>query len=123
MSSQDKDKRRPGEQGFDPTSLYVPEAAFRDKTLSPFECQYWKVKKVCFCGPRLDLVMIYRRNDPPSLPQDYWDTILFFKKGKFYELYENDAGSSLLHAFVAPAPEPLTFLTLWLQRPASASLT
>lgn len=34
---------------------------------SPFETQYWQIK------------------------QNLWDTIVFFKKGKFYELYENDA--------------------------------
>lgn len=34
---------------------------------SPFEKQYWEIK------------------------QKFWDTIVFFKKGKFYELYEKDA--------------------------------
>lgn len=26
------------------------------------------------------------------MKQDHWSTVLFFKKGKFYELYEKDAG-------------------------------
>lgn len=34
---------------------------------SPFEKQYWEIK------------------------QHHWNSIVFFKKGKFYELYENDA--------------------------------
>ncbi|KAH8726781.1 muts domain V-domain-containing protein [Phaeosphaeriaceae sp. PMI808] len=40
---------------------------FGDKGFSPFERQYWEIKS------------------------KFWDTIVFFKKGKFYELYEKDA--------------------------------
>jgi DNA mismatch repair protein MSH6 len=38
-----------------------------ERGFSPFERQYWDIKK------------------------KLWDTVVFFKKGKFYELYENDA--------------------------------
>jgi len=41
--------------------------------LTPFERQYWKIKS------------------------QYFDTILFFQKGKFYELYEHDAGKIFLN--------------------------
>ncbi|KAJ2140842.1 DNA mismatch repair protein msh6 [Coemansia sp. RSA 678] len=56
---------RPGDSGYDKRTLLVPKAAW-DK-FSPFERQYWEIK----C--------------------QHWDTVVFFKKGKFYELYENDA--------------------------------
>ena len=61
----DMDGNRPGEPEYDPRTIYVPPMAMAG--FSPFEKQYWEIK------------------------QKYWDTIVFFKKGKFYELYENDA--------------------------------
>lgn len=47
--------RSPGEPGYDPNTLYIPKHYF-EKVFTPFEKQYWLVK------------------------QDFWDTILFFKK-------------------------------------------
>ncbi|AEO59871.1 hypothetical protein MYCTH_2308482 [Thermothelomyces thermophilus ATCC 42464] len=61
----DGNKNPPGHPDFDPTSIYIPPMA--ERGFSPFEKQYWDIKK------------------------NLWDTIVFFKKGKFYELYENDA--------------------------------
>lgn len=61
----DKDKRTPDDPEYDKRTIYVPPMAWNK--FSPFEKQYWEIK------------------------QNLWDTILFFKKGKFYELYENDA--------------------------------
>jgi len=61
----DKEGNRPGEEKYDPRTLYIPPGAW--KTFSAFEKQYWEIK------------------------QNLWDTILFFQKGKFFELYENDA--------------------------------
>jgi DNA mismatch repair protein MSH6 len=61
----DGNKNPPGHPDFDPTSIFVPSHAFNN--FSPFEKQYWEIKK------------------------NLWDTVVFFKKGKFYELYENDA--------------------------------
>ena len=61
----DIDKNRPGHPDYDPRTVYVPKSAWA--SFSPFEHQYWEIK------------------------QRHWDTIVFFKKGKFYELYENDA--------------------------------
>ena len=61
----DADRNAPGHPDFDPRTVYIPPAAWRE--FSPFEKQYWEIK------------------------QKFWDTIVFFKKGKFYELYENDA--------------------------------
>ena len=63
----DANKRLPSDPLYDPRSLYIPESVFQ--TLSPFESQFWRVK------------------------QKHFDTIVFFKKGKFYELYEMDAGT------------------------------
>lgn len=54
-----------GSPGYDGRTLYIPNNYWTKFT--PFEKQYWEHKAKLF------------------------DTILFFKKGKFYELYENDA--------------------------------
>ena len=62
---QDIDRHPPGHPDYDPRTVYIPPNAFAN--FSPFEKQYWEIK------------------------QKFWDTIVFFKKGKFYELYENDA--------------------------------
>ena len=61
----DKDKRSPGDPDFDTRTIFIPPGAWNN--FSPFEKQYWAIK------------------------QNLWDTIVFFKKGKFYELYEKDA--------------------------------
>ncbi|SPO40682.1 related to MSH6 - DNA mismatch repair protein [Pseudozyma flocculosa] len=61
----DKDGKRPGEPDYDPRTVHIPASAWKDFT--PFEVQFWKIK------------------------QNHFDTVLFFQKGKFYELYEDDA--------------------------------
>ncbi|PSN60696.1 DNA mismatch repair protein Msh6 [Corynespora cassiicola Philippines] len=61
----DADRNPPDHPDYDPRTIYVPPSSFN--SLSPFEKQYWEIKK------------------------KFWDTVVFFKKGKFYELYENDA--------------------------------
>ena len=61
----DMDRNPPGHPDYDPRTVYIPPFAWAK--FSPFEKQYWEIK------------------------QKFWDTIVFFKKGKFYELYENDA--------------------------------
>ena len=62
---QDADRNSPEHPDYDPRTVFIPPYAW--KVFSPFEKQYWEIK------------------------QKFWDTIVFFKKGKFYELYENDA--------------------------------
>ncbi|KAF8542522.1 muts domain V-domain-containing protein [Trichophaea hybrida] len=62
---QDADKNPKGHPDYDPRTLYIPSAAWR--VFSPFEKQYWEIKAKLY------------------------DTVVFFKKGKFYELYEDDA--------------------------------
>ncbi|WVQ80465.1 hypothetical protein IAT38_002570 [Cryptococcus sp. DSM 104549] len=61
----DKDKNRPDHPDYDPRSIYIPAKSWKDFT--PFEKQFWEIK------------------------QNHYDTVLFFQKGKFYELYEDDA--------------------------------
>ncbi|KAE8355631.1 muts domain V-domain-containing protein [Aspergillus coremiiformis] len=61
----DIDGHSHGHPDYDPRTLYIPPLAWAK--FSPFEKQYWEIK------------------------QKFWDTVVFFKKGKFYELYENDA--------------------------------
>ncbi|KAF2859047.1 DNA mismatch repair protein Msh6 [Piedraia hortae CBS 480.64] len=61
----DADKNPPDHPDYDPRTLYIPPMQWTK--FSPFEKQYWEIKK------------------------NFWDTVVFFKKGKFYELYENDA--------------------------------
>ncbi|KAF7722208.1 DNA mismatch repair protein msh6 [Apophysomyces ossiformis] len=53
-----------GSPNYDPRTLYIPKSAWAGFT--PFEKQFWEVKS------------------------KHWDTVVFFKKGKFYELYEKD---------------------------------
>ncbi|GJE94869.1 MutS family DNA mismatch repair protein [Phanerochaete sordida] len=65
LDVRDKDGARPNEQGYDPRTLYIPPKAW--KTFTPFEKQFWEIK------------------------QNHFDTVLFFQKGKFLELYEEDA--------------------------------
>ncbi|KAK0113572.1 DNA mismatch repair protein msh6 [Cadophora gregata f. sp. sojae] len=62
---QDIDRNPIGHPDYDPRTVYIPPGAW--VKFSPFEKQYWEIK------------------------QKFWDTVVFFKKGKFYELYENDA--------------------------------
>ena len=61
----DADGNLPDHQDYDPRTLYIPPFAW--SKFSPFEKQYWEIK----C-----------KN---------YDTIVFFRKGKFYEIFENDA--------------------------------
>ncbi|GAB7358302.1 hypothetical protein MBLNU230_g2376t1 [Neophaeotheca triangularis] len=63
----DIDRNPPDHPDYDPRTLYIPPLAWGKNGFSPFERQYWEIK------------------------QKFWDTIVFFKKGKFYELYEKDA--------------------------------
>ncbi|KAF5351341.1 hypothetical protein D9758_008002 [Tetrapyrgos nigripes] len=65
LDVKDKDGRRPGDPKYDPRTLFIPPKAWKDFT--PFEKQFWEIK------------------------QNHNDTILFFQKGKFFELYEDDA--------------------------------
>ncbi|KAK3067161.1 DNA mismatch repair protein msh6, partial [Teratosphaeriaceae sp. CCFEE 6253] len=61
----DADRLPPDHPDHDPRTLFIPPGSFNE--LSAFEKQYWEIKK------------------------SYMNTIVFFKKGKFYELYEMDA--------------------------------
>jgi DNA mismatch repair protein MSH6 len=61
----DADKNPVGHPDYDPRTLYIPPHSLN--ALSAFEQQYWKIKS------------------------KFMDTVVFFKKGKFYELYEDDA--------------------------------
>ena len=54
-----------GSPDYDPRTLLIPSSAW--KTFTPFEKQFWEIKS------------------------KHFDTVVFFKKGKFYELYEQDA--------------------------------
>ena len=65
QSPKDKNLNEPGSPEYDASSIYIPPKQW--KQFTPFEEQYWRIK----C--------------------DLYDTVVFFKKGKFYELYENDA--------------------------------
>ncbi|KAM0676835.1 hypothetical protein BDAP_002554 [Binucleata daphniae] len=65
VNLQDKNQNEFTSDFYDPSSLFISENDY--KKFTPFEKQFWDIKK------------------------EYFDTIIFFKKGKFYELYENDA--------------------------------
>lgn len=61
----DINKKRPGDADYDPRTLYVPQS-FLDKQ-TPAMRQWWILKS------------------------NHMDSVLFFKVGKFYELYHMDA--------------------------------
>jgi DNA mismatch repair protein MSH6 len=61
----DADKNPPDHPDYDPRTLFIPDSQWNKFTA--FEKQYWEIK----CK--------------------LYDTVVFFKKGKFYELYEDDA--------------------------------
>ncbi|KAG7886366.1 hypothetical protein KL938_000019 [Ogataea parapolymorpha] len=61
----DADGRSESDPDYDPRTLYIPKSAWSKFTA--FEKQYWEIKS------------------------KMWDSIVFFKKGKFFELYEKDA--------------------------------
>ena len=65
LNVKDKDGHEPDDPDYDGRTIHIPRSAW--DSFSPFENQFWKIK------------------------QNHYDTILFFQKGKFYELYENDA--------------------------------
>ncbi|CAN3362434.1 DNA mismatch repair protein Msh6p [Diutina catenulata] len=65
LTIKDAAKRTQDHPDYDPRTLYIPASAWQKFTA--FERQYWEIKS------------------------KMWDTVVFFKKGKFYELYENDA--------------------------------
>lgn len=65
VNVKDANGNRPDSPEYDPRTLYIPPGAWNKFT--PFEKQFWEIKSKLM------------------------DTVVFFKKGKFYELYEGDA--------------------------------
>lgn len=65
IDERDAQRRTKDDPEYDPRTLYIPSSAWSKFT--PFEKQYWEIKS------------------------SMWDCIVFFKKGKFFELYEKDA--------------------------------
>lgn len=61
----DAQKRRPNDPDYDSRTLYIPDS-FMNKQ-SPGHQQWWRMKAA------------------------YYDTVLLFKIGKFYEMYHMDA--------------------------------
>ena len=61
----DSQKRRPTDKGYDPSTLFIEPRYLSQMT--NFDRQYWEIKS------------------------KHFDTLVFFRKGKFYELYERDA--------------------------------
>ena len=65
VNIRDADGNPPGHPDYDPRTIYIPPSQW--SAFSAFEKQYWEIKSKLY------------------------DTVVFFKKGKFYELYEDDA--------------------------------
>ncbi|KAF9923433.1 DNA mismatch repair protein msh6 [Linnemannia zychae] len=65
LDIRDADGNPIGSPDYDPRTLYIPKSAWA--TFTEFERQFWEIKG------------------------EHFDSVVFFKKGKFYELYENDA--------------------------------
>ncbi|XP_018565021.1 probable DNA mismatch repair protein Msh6 isoform X1 [Anoplophora glabripennis] len=67
----DINRRRPSDPNYDSRTLYVPESFLKD--LTPAMRQWWELKS------------------------RHMDSVLFFKVGKFYELYNMDAVVGVMH--------------------------
>lgn len=88
MRSCQADKVLHSNPNSDPRTLYIPPSC--SKTFSPFETQFWDIKKNHY-----DTVWL----SDNTFPRDLVDhscalllaQVLFFQKGKFYEMFENDA--------------------------------
>ncbi|QPG73499.1 hypothetical protein FOA43_000810, partial [Brettanomyces nanus] len=65
VNVKDAEGRLETDSDYDSRTLYIPKSAWAKFTA--FETQYWSIKA------------------------KMWDTVVFFKKGKFFELYEKDA--------------------------------
>ena len=65
VNIRDKEGNPPDHPNYNPKTLYIPPSQW--KSFTPFERQYWEIKNA------------------------HYDCLVFFKKGKFYELYEGDA--------------------------------
>ncbi|KAL4517804.1 hypothetical protein Ndes2526A_g02182 [Nannochloris sp. 'desiccata'] len=63
----DSAKRRPLDPEYDPTTLYIPPDWFKQQKISEGQRQWWEFKAA------------------------NWGSVLLFKMGKFYELFEMDA--------------------------------
>ncbi|KAA8495013.1 DNA mismatch repair protein Msh6 [Porphyridium purpureum] len=61
----DAQGRRPSEPSYDPTTLSIPKKDY--EKLTPYQKQFWDVKS------------------------KHYNVVIFFKKGKFYEMYDVDA--------------------------------
>lgn len=63
----DSQKRRPSDPGYDPTTIHIPPDWFKTNKISEGQRQWWDFKA------------------------SHWGSVLLFKMGKFYELFEMDA--------------------------------
>jgi DNA mismatch repair protein MSH6 len=83
LTDRQRDGLRPTEPGYDPASLYIPKSAW--SSFTPFEEQV------------LPFLLILNRDGASwtlqfwEIKQHHYDVVLFFQKGKFFELYEDDA--------------------------------
>ncbi|CAG9467722.1 unnamed protein product [Pedinophyceae sp. YPF-701] len=59
--------KRPGQPGYNPRTLAIPPGFFKEAKISPGQQQWWEFKAANF------------------------DSVLLFKMGKFYEMFEMDA--------------------------------
>ena len=61
----DANKRRPTDEGYDPTTVYIPKS--EEDKFTPFQKQFWAIKRNNF------------------------NSIVMIRKGKFYEMFSVDA--------------------------------
>lgn len=98
VDPRDEAGRRRGEPGYDPSTLLIPPTSFASFTA--FETSFWSIKR------------------------KHFDCIIFFKKGKFYELFETDAeiGASVLGLKMSQrgnmrlAGVPFNFFNAWAKK-------
>ena len=61
----DANLKKPTDEGYDPTTIYIPPSA--EEKFTPFQRQFWAIKRCNF------------------------NSIVMIRKGKFYEMFSVDA--------------------------------
>ena len=118
----DKKKRRPDEEGYDATTIYIPESFLKEQTVcmtvlhipcqnaphvSIYSVTYYELKdsNINFIQRLTEVEVLiivlnsklgFFLSQPAQrqwweLKSEHFDTVLFFKMGKFYELFHMDA--------------------------------
>ncbi|VDM69026.1 unnamed protein product, partial [Strongylus vulgaris] len=83
----DAQGRRPGEDDYDPTTLYVPADFLKDQSPGIFFLRFFFCCNLYVCL----MLVVFGHKQWWTIKSKNFDTVLLFKVGKFYETYHMDA--------------------------------